>query len=272
VTVDATSDPRRSGEESCGCGCSDLADVGSRSVRSSTESVPGAGPTAPEGRGPGTTITPATLARGYGTVAELLLHPDDRDGSRLPRTPRDVVDIPREVSRSVWVVLGNPEAWSSEDYAETFGSGPEGLLHLGSHLSREPDASPSFDGSERARYRMGLRDLYRRFGRETSSGELPDYAPRVADFLASSLEEELSASAAFRRRCLESYVKPALPPFQKRLEEAKSCYRLVAEAWALLVDLDLERLSAVERLCKPGGTEGKGHASHLPAVETDVGR
>lgn len=193
--------------------------------------------------GPGTTRE--ALAAGYELVAELFLDPRDRNGSRVPREPRHMAPLPDGVGRLLWSFLSRPEVWSSQEYLETLELAPPCPLYLGSYLFDEPLTCRGAGHSERNRYMVEARALYRHFGLETRGGELPDYVPLVVEFLRLSLDRDAPDADSLRRYFLETYVRPPLPAFRRALEEARTPYRLLAGVLETLVGLDLERLAAV---------------------------
>lgn len=182
------------------------------------------------------------LARGYRLIAELLLHPAERDEAAVEAPRRDLPVIVRE---PVGRFLADPAGRSAEEYVHTLELSPPCPLYLGAYLFDEPESCRGAALSERNAYMLELTGFYRHFGFELESRELPDYLPAVAEFLGLSLGREGDRKASLRRLLLESYLAPALSPLREKLAAYGSPYAALVEALEALVRLELERLEGV---------------------------
>lgn len=184
----------------------------------------------------------AALARSYRLIAELLLHPAERDGDAVEAVRRD---LPETIRDPLGRFLADPAGRSPDEYVHTLELSPPCPLYLGAYLFDEPETCRGAAISERNAYMRDLSGLYRHFGFELEGRELPDFLPAVAEFLGLSLRREARRGESLRRVLLEEYVVPALPHLREKLAEYGSPYAALVEALEALVSLDLERLKDV---------------------------
>lgn len=179
-------------------------------------------------------IANSALAAGYRLLAELLLHPDERDRWRIAALRRCAAPGPAEVMDRLDAFLASPAAWSADEYVATLELAPPCPLYLGAYLFDEPSTCRDVGTSGRNAYMIELGAIYRHFGYALAPRELPDFAPAVFEFLALSLDRSERDTIGLRRRLVRRLVLPALPRFRAALERRASPYaHLLAAAEAL---------------------------------------
>jgi nitrate reductase delta subunit len=110
--------------------------------------------------------------------------------------------------------------------------------------------------------------VYRHFGFDLGSRELPDFLPAMVEFLAISLEHRERDTIGLRRRFRETYVRPALAPMREALDGYSSPYRLLIDALISTLDIDAT-LGAADPLWVPPVRKG---APRIPPITTAAGR
>jgi len=207
----------------------------------------------------------AALAAGYRLIAQLLLHPDDRDGATVASPG---LDLDPAVGDSIEEFLADASCGSRDEYVQTLELSPPCPLYLGAYLFDEPTSCRGAGTSGRNAYMLELSGLYRHFGFEITGGELPDYLPALVDFLWLSLEHQDRDTIGLRRRLLQHYVLPALGPLSEALEKYHSPYVLLVRALAKIVVQDLQQMGDGP-VWKPPPDESGSVASLHVLTETD---
>lgn len=187
-------------------------------------------------------MSAADLGVCYQLIAELLLHPDERDATRVEALRAKLGDALTDASGPISEFLDHPLAVSAEEYVQTLELSPPCPLYLGAYLFEEPASCRGAGTSGRNAYMLELAGVYRHFGLELSGRELPDYVPALAEFLAISLDHSDRDQTGLRRWLLERYVLPALEPLRERLARYQSPYALLARSLAAVVCEDLRRV------------------------------
>lgn len=210
----------------------------------------------------------------YLLIAELLLHPVDRHPAAVAswreRLARQAPDRMASLDR----FFASPQADSADEYVQTLELSPPCPLYLGSYLFEEPTTCRGVGTSGRNAYMLELGAVYRHFGFELSGGELTDYAPAVAEFLAVSAGCSERDRIGLRRRLLEQYVQPALPLLRARLERYQSPYAFVIEALEGVVAEDLRLLGDTPAWvppARPAGRRGLPVLEPAGAMKTEAG-
>lgn len=187
-------------------------------------------------------MSAADLGACYLLIAELLLHPDERDATRVGALRATLGDALADASGPIAEFLNHPLAAAAEEYVQTLELSPPCPLYLGAYLFEEPASCRGAGTSGRNAYMLELAGVFRHFGFEHSGRELPDYLPLLADFLAISLDRHDRDQTGLRRWLLERYVLPALEPLRERLAKYQSPYALLARSLAAVVCEDLRRI------------------------------
>ena len=216
----------------------------------------------------------AVLVAGYRLIAELLLHPDDRDGAKIASLALEL-DPDGAAGDLIGEFLADATCGSRDEYVQTLELSPPCPLYLGAYLFDEPTSCRGAGTSGRNAYMLELSGLYRHFGFELTGGELPDYLPAVVDFLWISLEHPDRDVIGLRRRLLQHYVLPGLGPLREALEKYHSPYALLVSALVKTVEQDLEQMDDAPAWRPPA--DRSGSIASLPVLtgtddKTRIGR
>lgn len=177
------------------------------------------------------------MGAGYRLIAELLLHPCERDEARTWSLVGELDGAPAAVTDEVTRFLEDSRGTAADEYVQTLELSPACPLYLGSYLFDEPTTCRGIGTSGRNRYMLELIAAYGHFGLELAGHELPDHLPTVAEFLALSRERADRDRIGLRRSLLERHVRLALAPLRARLHQYQSPYeRLVAALEALVAE------------------------------------
>ncbi len=183
-------------------------------------------------------MSPEVQIACYRLIAELLLHPEDRDLDKIDALSRILRDAPERIREPISRFLNDPVASSRSEYVQTLELSPPCPLYLGSYLFDEPTTCRGIGTSGRNAFMLELRGLYGHFGFQMQGGELADYLPILVDFLGISLDHQERDRIGLRRRFLEHYVLPGLEPFRKALDKYNSPYSLLVSAVEAAVEED----------------------------------
>ncbi|MEZ4585425.1 MAG: molecular chaperone TorD family protein [Gemmatimonadales bacterium] len=213
------------------------------------------------------------LDSGYRLIAELLLHPDDRDHNRVERLLGAASDGPGPLHKALQQFQNDPLSGSADEYVQTVELSPPCPLYLGAYLFDEPTTCRGVGTSGRNAYMLELTGLYRHFGFQLAGRELPDYLPVVAEFLALSLGRTPRQAPALRRRLLEVHIQPAIAPLREKLTSYQSPCAFLLEAFASLVSGDLDQLAGIQPWQPPGAPttrRGSRQPRRLPVLGDPV--
>lgn len=177
----------------------------------------------------------------YRVIAELMLNPAFRDEER---TVLELARVPESAVRErIERFLASPQSADVGEYTQTLELAPPCPLYLGAYTYEEPSSCRGAGASGRNGFMIELAALYEHFGVTLGDKELPDFVPVVVEFLALSLDHPERDGIGLRRRVVEKYLQPALPPLRKALQKYESVYDLLIEALEIAVNEDLERLA-----------------------------
>jgi nitrate reductase delta subunit len=183
----------------------------------------------------------AVLQGAYTAIAELWCSPRDVDTEEARRGAEEAIaglqGLDREAAGLLSQFLQEPR--SEEKYVELFELDPRCPLYLGSHAFAEPKTCAQAGISDRNGYMIELLGIYRHFGLTPNGKELPDYLPLVVELLALTAGSE----DRLRRKLIEEYVVPYLPPVRARLQELETPYLRLLEALERVLKLDVASLS-----------------------------
>jgi len=184
-------------------------------------------------------VSKKQLVAVYQTIAELLLYPEDRDADRVANCMAELSNAPAPLVEGLREFFASPRSGDSNEYIQVLELSPPCPLYLGSYMFDEPKSCLGAGLSGRNGYMMELAGAYRHFGFEIGKGELTDFVPAMAEFLAISLDNLNLDTIGLRRRFVESYVKPGLEPMRKALAKYDSPYGLIIGALEAAVDEDI---------------------------------
>lgn len=205
------------------------------------------------------------LTPSYQLIAELLLHPDDRDGARINTLLQQVAVEPLSELEPLRRFLSDPVASSKDEYVQTLELSPPCPLYLGAYLFDEPTTCRGVGTSGRNAFMLEINAVYRHFGFQLSGRELSDYLPAAVEFLGISLERSARDRIGLRRRLLEQYVRPGLGPLKEKLHQYESPYALLVEALESVVAEDLRHLGDVPAWRPPARAPERG-GRRLPVL------
>lgn len=180
----------------------------------------------------------------YGCIAELWCHPQDVEMEALREDTREVIKKLKNVDEPGAGLLNDfleKNSLSEEEYIDLFELDPKCPLYLGSHLYEEPKTCAQAGVSDRNGYMIELQGIYKHFGWMPDGKELPDYLPAVIEFLALTLS---SKNDPVRKKLIQEYILPFLPPLRKKLEELKTPYLSLLNAWERVLNFDLKKEEA----------------------------
>lgn len=203
-------------------------------------------------------LTTVQRAAGYRIVAELFLYPDERDMAPVAAWRDALAGAPE--ARLLDAFLAHERAFDPEEYLDVLELAPPCPLYLGAYLFEEPASCRGAGMSGRNAYMLELKATYRHFGLEPDAGEMADFLPLLAEFLAMTTEDAANDAAGVRLRLLERMVAPALPEMRERLERYESPYAEVIDFLAFLVADDT--LAA-----PPPDPASAGYAAELPVIQ-----
>jgi len=126
---------------------------------------------------------------------------------------------------------------SDESYIDLFELDPKCSLYLGSHSYDEPKTCAGAGVSDRNKYMIELRAIYKHFRKIADEKEMPDYLPLMIDFLSLTVE---SKNDSVRGKFIKEYLLPFLPPVQSKLKELNTPYVYLIDALNKITNIDLE--------------------------------
>lgn len=191
------------------------------------------------------------LSSGYRLLADLLLHPDDRDRAVLDEGARRLDDLPAEVASPIRAFLADPAASSADVYVQTLELSAPVSLYLGAYLFEEPKTCGAAATSERNAYMIELAGIYRHFALDPVPKEMPDFLPVMVDFLRLSLDRAAREGASLRKYLIEKHLLPGLPKLGSAMEKCPTPYARLVEALEALARLDLKSLADVRAWIPP---------------------
>lgn len=181
------------------------------------------------------------LKDAYGCLAELWCSPQDVDMKRVRGEARELVERLNTVGG--WEVASLSRFLEAgpvceEEYVGLFELEPQCSLYLGSHAFEEPKTCAQAGVSDRNEYMIELSAIYRHFGYESNGNELPDYLPLMVEFLSLTAHRRTDA---LRKKMIDEYLLPHLPPLSSTLKNVKSSYAHLLQALEAVLKLDSER-------------------------------
>lgn len=180
-------------------------------------------------------LTEQYTASLYSLIAELWCNPQDVDVENVRENSWQLATTVSEklksFSKSLKTFL-KEEPISEEDYIELFELNPKCSLYLGSHVYEEPKTCANSGVSDRNKYMIDLIGIYRHFGQSLDGKEMPDYLPLMLEFLSLTSEKK---DDEIRKKFINEYFLPFIPPIRKKLEELKTPYLHLLDAAEQLV-------------------------------------
>lgn len=212
------------------------------------------------------------IAASYRLLEELLINPSMRDLDSI----RSWLDITKsnmpKVAEQIERFMQSENAHSSNEYVSTLELSPPCPLYLGSHLFEEPSTCSGISTSPRNAFMLELIGMYKHFGFDLGSVEMPDFLPVMLNFLALSVNGEKQDTLGLRRRMIEKYLMPGITQLAKGFEKFGSIYGLLIPAIELVATEDLKRIGDKPMWKTPDEESGKVSLhvvkNHKPALST----
>lgn len=218
-------------------------------------------------RAPGAAVR--DLAVAYRLVANLLLYPEERDAELTEGGVSALADAPASLRDPIAAFLASPRSTDADEYLQVLELTPPCPLYLGHYIFEEPQSCRGAGFSGRNGYMLEISAVYRHFGFDLAHGELSDFLPAMAEFLAISLENAERDGIGLRRRFLETYVRPGLAPMRAALAKYDSPYGHLIEALTAAAAIDASE-SATLPIWKPPITSGQPRVP--PVITRSSGR
>lgn len=210
------------------------------------------------------------LAATYRTIADLLVHPDERTTHRAEADRLVSRSAPGPAQECVRAFVDDPMSWSCDEYVRVLELAPICPLYLGTYLFDEPTTCRGVGTSGRNAYMLELSGIYRHFGFRLGGGELPDYMPAMIEFCGISLGKRASDGIGLRRRFLERFVLPALTPLEESMDKCGSPYVYLVRAIQFALQDDLDSIETGPSWTPPVASRDE-HAVRLAVLSSPGG-
>lgn len=178
----------------------------------------------------------------YRLVAELFLYPESRNREVFAQEQRVLADAPNALRDPVEAFLASPRAEDTDEYLALLELTPPCPLYLGAYLFEEPSTCRGAALSGRNAYLIELNAIYGHFGFALDGGELADFLPAMAEFLALTFDRDAQQDLALRRRFVERHMQPALAPMRRALEKYETPYARLLDALEASLEHELTAL------------------------------
>jgi len=173
----------------------------------------------------------------YKLMSELWCSPSE---ANIEKDGENVIKKLEEVNKEAAILLQKfieENTISDESYIDLFELDPKCPLYLGTHSYDEPKTCAGAGVSDRNKYMIELRAIYKHFEKIADEKELPDYLPLMIDFLSLTID---SKNDSVRGKFIKEYFLPFLPPVQSKLKELKTPYVYLIDALDKIMNIDLE--------------------------------
>ena len=198
-----------------------------------------------------------TIKDFYRLVSELWCSPSETNITDIKKDAKEVIKKLEDINKEAAILLQKfleENTISDESYIDLFELDPKCSLYLGSHSYDEPKTCAGAGVSDRNKYMIELRAIYKHFRKIADEKELPDYLPLMIDFLSLTIE---SKNDPVRGKFIKEYFLPFLSPVHSKLKELKTPYVHLIDALGKIMNTDLETHSM------PKISEQKMEASHV---------
>jgi len=184
-----------------------------------------------------------TIKDVYRLMSELWCSPSETNMTNIKKEAEEVIKKLEDVNKEAAILLQKfleENTISDESYIDLFELDPKCSLYLGSHSYDEPKTCAGAGVSDRNKYMIELKAIYKHFKRIADEKELPDYLPLMIDFLSLTIE---SKNDPVRGKFIKEYFLPFLPPVHSKLKELKTPYVYLIDALSKIMNIDLETYS-----------------------------
>ena len=193
----------------------------------------------------------------YKLISDLWCSPSDTNIQNIKKDSENLIKKLEAVNKEAAILLQKfieEKTISEESYIDLFELDPKCPLYLGTHSYDEPKTCAGAGVSDRNKYMIELRAIYKHFRKIADEKELPDYLPLMIDFLSLTID---SKNDPVRGKFIKEYFLPFLSPVHSKLKELKTPYVHLIDALGKVMNIDLETHSM------PKITEQKMETSHV---------
>ncbi len=178
----------------------------------------------------------------YSLMAELWCSPSEMNAKKdeIKKDTKGVIKKLENINKESAVLLRKfleENTISDESYIDLFELDPQCALYLGSHKYDEPKMCANAAVSDRNKYMIELKAIYKHFRKIPDEKELPDYLPLMIDFLSLTIE---SKDDSVRGKFIKEYLLPFLPLIHSKLKELKTPYVYLIDALNKIINIDLK--------------------------------
>jgi nitrate reductase delta subunit len=181
-----------------------------------------------------------TIKDVYRPMSEMWCSPSETNTTNIKKEAEEVIKKLEDVNKEAAILLRKfleENTISDESYIDLFELDPKCSLYLGSHSYDEPKTCAGAGVSDRNKYMIEIKAIYKHFRRIADEKELPDYLPLMIDFLSLTIE---SKNDPVRGKFIKEYFLPFLPPVHSKLKELKTPYVYLIDALSKIMNIDLE--------------------------------
>ena len=176
----------------------------------------------------------------YKIMSDLWCSPSDTNIANIKKDSENVIKKLEDVNIEAAVLLQKfikENTISEESYIDLFELDPKCPLYLGTHSYDEPKTCAGAGVSDRNKYMIELRAIYKHFEKIADEKELPDYLPLMIDFLSLTIN---SKNDSVRGKFIKEYFLPFLSPVKLKLTELKTPYVYLVDVLDKIMNIDLE--------------------------------
>jgi len=176
----------------------------------------------------------------YKLMSELWCSPSEINLINIKKNSENIIKKLEDINKESAMLLQKfleENTISDESYIDLFELDPKCPLYLGTHSYDEPKTCAGAGVSDRNKYMIELRAIYKHFKKIADEKEMPDYLPLMIDFLSLSIE---SKNDSVRGKFIKEYLLPFLPPVQSKLRELKTPYVYLIDALNKITNIDLQ--------------------------------
>ena len=178
----------------------------------------------------------------YSLMAELWCSPSEMNAKKdeIKKDTKGVIKKLENIDKESAVLLRKfleENTISDESYIDLFELDPQCALYLGSHKYDEPKMCANAAVSDRNKYMIELKAIYKHFRKIPDEKELPDYLPLMIDFLSLTIELK---DDSVRGKFIKEYLLPFLPLIHSKLKELKTPYVYLIDALDKIINIDLK--------------------------------
>jgi len=195
----------------------------------------------------------------YSLMAELWCSPSEMNAKKdeIKKDTKGVIKKLENINKESAMLLRKfleENTISDESYIDLFELDPQCALYLGSHKYDEPKMCANAAVSDRNKYMIELKAIYKHFRKIPDEKELPDYLPLMIDFLSLTIE---SKNDSVRGKFIKEYLLPFLPLIHSKLKELKTPYVYLIDALDKIIKIDLKTQPILKK------SEQKMEESHV---------